>query len=266
MKQQTSTVERTERLDYAELWMRDGLAVAPQPGFFQSIDADMTRCKALIETKRRAGVRLTYTHLFVKAAALVLSRHSELHQMVSGSRRLVPGQVDIGLSVAGSIMVAPVVIIVDAAHRAIEDIAEEVIRRAPEVRTAQDEFLAMSRRWGWIAPFGWMRRFILRQLLKRLSFKRTEVGTFQVSCLAGVDQFVPFLFSTSAILGTGRVKDRPVVANGNVEIRPTVTLSCCADHKVWDGMAGAVFLAELKEVLESGLEVRSRPVANDMGD
>jgi len=254
MNKETSAVDRQERLDTAEVWMREGLKVVQQPGFFQSVDADMTRCKALIERVRAQGVHLTYTHIFVKATALVLARHPELHQMVSGSRRLWPGQVDIGLSVAGSTVVAPVVVIADAANKAIEEIANEVAVRAPEVREEQEKFLAMSRRWGWMVPFGWMRRFILRQLLKQFSFQRAGVGTFQVSCLAGVDQFAPFLFSTAAILGAGRVKDCPVAVGGQVEVRPMVALCCCADHKVWDGMAGAVFMQGLKDVLEAGLE------------
>lgn len=105
-----------------------------------------------------------------------------------------------------------------------------------------------------MASFGCMRRFILRQLLQRFFFQRAGVGTFQVSCLAGVDQFAPLLFSTAAILGIGRAKDCPVAVDGQVQVRPMVALCCRADHKVWDGMAGAVFMQGLQEVLEAGLE------------
>lgn len=239
------------KLDYAERWMRDGLSVVDAPGFFESLEVDMTRGKAVIEKLRQAGLRVTYTHLFVRAVALVLSRRPELHQLVSGRRKLSPGTVDIGLSISGSMFVAPVVVIQDAARKTLVEIATEVAEKVSGVREQQEEFLETIRKWGWLVPFGWLRRWYLRVLTKQLWFRRQGVGTFQVSCLSDVDQFVPLMFSTSAILGAGRVCDRVVASDGQPRVTPTVILSCCADHKVWDGVKAATFLVELRELLVS---------------
>ena len=248
--------DRTDRdkyvkLDYAERWMRDGLSVVDAPGFFQSLEVDMSQGKAVIGKLRQAGVQVTYTHLFVRAVALVLARRPELHQLVSGRSKLLPGTVDIGLSISGSMFVAPVLVIRDAARKTLVEIAAEVAEKAPGIREQQEKFLETIRKWGWLVPFGWLRRWYLRVLTRQLWFRRQGVGTFQVSCLPDVDQFVPLLFSTSAILGAGRVCDRVVASDGQPRVTPTVILSCCADHKVWDGVKAATFLVELREVLVS---------------
>jgi hypothetical protein len=67
-----------------------------------------------------------------------------------------------------------------------------------------------------------------------------------------VDVFAPLLFNTAAALGVGRVRDRVVALNGVPTVRPTVTLTCCLDHAVWNGMEAAQFLTGLRQVLESG--------------
>jgi len=239
------------KLDYAERWMRDGLSVVDAPGFFESVEVDMSQARAVIEKLRQTGVHVTYTHVYVRAVALVLSRRPELHQLVSGRRRLLPGTVDIGLSVSGSMFVAPVLVIRDAARKTVVEIASEVAEKVAGVREQQEKFLETIRKWGLLVPFGWLRRWYLRLLTRQLWFRRQGVGTFQVSCLPDVDQFVPFLFATSAILGAGRVCDRVIARDGQPRVAPTVILSCCVDHRVWDGVKAATFLVELRELLVS---------------
>lgn len=244
--------DKIERFDYAEIWMRDGLSVVKPGDFFQSLEVDMSHSKTLIETLRKSGVKATYTHVFVRATAMVLSKHPNLHQLISEKQRITPGQVDIGLSIAGTTVVAPVMVIENAGCKTIETIANEIIKRTPEVKKEQEQMLSSTRKWGWMIPWGWLRRWILHKLIKQPSFRRKGNGTFQVSCLTDVDQFVPFLFTTSAILGTGRVRDRVVAVKGTVEIRPTTIICCCADHKAWDGILAAKFLKKVKEIIESG--------------
>lgn len=212
----------------------------------------MSACQSAIEASRQESVKVTYTHAFVRAAALALADDEDLHQLVVGSRRWVPGRVDIGLSVSADSFVSPVVVVEDVSNKTLSQVANEITENIPQVRAEHEEFLAGSRRWGWLAPFAWLRRAILRRLVSRFSFIQSANGTFQVSCLNDVDQFVPFLFSTTAILGTGQVRDRAVVVNGEVVIRPTVYISCCADHRVWDGRRGARFINRVKSILEAG--------------
>ena len=53
-----------------------------------------------------------------------------------------------------------------------------------------------------------------------------------------------------ALVGFGRIADKPWVANGALTVMPTVTASLAADHRVSDGHRGAVFLARLRDVLQ----------------
>ncbi|MFS8542034.1 MAG: 2-oxo acid dehydrogenase subunit E2, partial [Tissierellales bacterium] len=54
-----------------------------------------------------------------------------------------------------------------------------------------------------------------------------------------------------AILGVNAIVETPVVENGNIVIKPMMTLSLTADHRIIDGALAAQFLAKLKEYLEN---------------
>src|SRR5690349_1811591 len=102
--------DKIERLDWAERWLGDGFRVIEVPGGFATLDIDMTRAGATLERLRARGLKATWNHLFVRACALALARHPDLHQLAAGARRLVPDRVDIGLSVAGTTPFAPVMV------------------------------------------------------------------------------------------------------------------------------------------------------------
>jgi pyruvate/2-oxoglutarate dehydrogenase complex dihydrolipoamide acyltransferase (E2) component len=240
-----------ESLDFAERWFADAFRVIETPGGFVALDVDMTRARALVEAARGRSVHATFNHLVVRAVALVLSRRPDLHLLVAGHRREKPSRVAIGLSVAGRSVYAPVMVIDDAAAKSTDALAEEITRRAPEVRAKEERDLASARRWGWLVPFSSWRRAILRWCFRRLWFRKALAGTFQVSCLA-IDLVVPFLFTSAAALGVGRVRDRVVVVDGAPAVRPMLTLACCIDHKAWDGARAVSFLDEVRGLLESG--------------
>ena len=53
-----------------------------------------------------------------------------------------------------------------------------------------------------------------------------------------------------ALVGFGRVTERPWVEDGKIVVRPVMTASLAADHRVSDGHRGALFLTELRELLQ----------------
>jgi pyruvate dehydrogenase E2 component (dihydrolipoamide acetyltransferase) len=53
-----------------------------------------------------------------------------------------------------------------------------------------------------------------------------------------------------ALVGFGRIAERPWAENGSLSVRPTVSASLSADHRVSDGHRGALFLAEIRELLQ----------------
>src|SRR5439155_17924343 len=80
-----------------------------------------------------------------------------------------------------------------------------------------------------------------------------EGGTFTISNLGmyGVEQFVAILNPPqAAILAVGATDERPVARNGEVVVRPMLTLTLTVDHRAVDGAPAAEFLRTLKSFLE----------------
>jgi pyruvate dehydrogenase E2 component (dihydrolipoamide acetyltransferase) len=79
-------------------------------------------------------------------------------------------------------------------------------------------------------------------------------STFTVSNFGalGLDDGVPVInYPEAAILGMGSLKPRPVVVNGDVVARPTMSLTCAFDHRIVDGAQAAAFLTELRSLIEA---------------
>ncbi len=243
---------RYESLDWAERWFADAFAVIDFPGGLALVDVDMTKSKAILARMKAKGLAATYGHIIVRAVALALARHPELHIMVAGSTRFVPGRVDIGLSVGGQTNYAPPMILEDAANKTVLALSEEITRRVPEIHAKEKKDLDWVRRWGWIIPFRFMRRAMLSFFFQKVWFRKNLAGTFQVSSLPGVDVVVPFLFNSAAVFGAGRVRDRVVAIDGAPAVRPIVTMSVCIDHKIWDGVRASVFHGTVRKILEDG--------------
>lgn len=78
-------------------------------------------------------------------------------------------------------------------------------------------------------------------------------GTFTITNLGGldVDGFTPIINPPqAAILGVGRIVDKPVARDGAVVIRPMITLSLSFDHRIVDGAPAAKFLQRVKQLVE----------------
>ncbi|OHC64203.1 MAG: branched-chain alpha-keto acid dehydrogenase subunit E2 [Rhodocyclales bacterium RIFCSPLOWO2_02_FULL_63_24] len=105
----------------------------------------------------------------------------------------------------------------------------------------------------------------LTQLMQELAdlVKRTRAGSLRSSEMNEAtitvtnlgDQGTQLVFGVItppqvALVGFGRVAERPWAENGGLKVLPVVTASLAADHRVSDGHRGALFLLELKELLQ----------------
>ena len=78
------------------------------------------------------------------------------------------------------------------------------------------------------------------------SFTVSNLGPF------GVDHFTAIINQPdSAILAVGQMKDRPVVVDGGIFVRPIMKLTISSDHRVIDGVVAAQFMGRLKEIIET---------------
>jgi 2-oxoglutarate dehydrogenase E2 component (dihydrolipoamide succinyltransferase) len=159
---------------------------------------------------------------FVKAAVAALQKYPILNASVDGNDIVYHGFIDIGIAV-GSPRGLVVPILRDADQMSIADIEKK------------------------IAEFG--------QKAKdgKISIEELTGGTFSISNggIFGSMLSTPIINPPqSAILGIHATKDRAVVENGQVVVRPMNYLAMSYDHRIIDGREAVLGLVTMKEALE----------------
>jgi pyruvate dehydrogenase E2 component (dihydrolipoyllysine-residue acetyltransferase) len=167
------------------------------------------------------GIRLTYTDLLVKEVAELLADHPLLNATLTEQGIVCPPAVHMGVAVAlEDGLIVPVVR--DAGGRPLAELARDRVDLAAKAQAGT------------------------------LTMDEVEGGTFTISNLGsfGADAFTPIVNPPQcAILGVGRIVDKPVAVDGLVQIRPTMWLSLTFDHRVVDGAPAARFLQQLGDRL-----------------
>ncbi len=220
----------------------------------------MTRATAALNALGDAGLRGTFTHILLRAAAL--ARNPRLRR-ASSTRKLTPGPTSVSRWRARrrtrpSSSCPPSI---ERQLRALVGQVEGVA--AARLKEAVD--LANMRRVGWMTPFGFFRRFVIRWLQSTFWFRRRLVGTFQVSSVPTVDAAVPLQFYSGSILSFGRVRNSVVAVDGRIETRPTLSLTICVEHVAMDSMRAAALLNAIGTILESDeLVDEARDAAHDV--
>ena len=241
-----------KNLDWADRWLRDGLELSRMPAAVKIVEIDMTRATQSIHLLRAKGHRVTFTHLIIRSAGLALARYPALNVMVAGNRRFYPAIVTIGVSVATDSFVAPVLVIAEPDSKTVIALAREIEERKERLVAEAEVLLKRLRRWGWLIPFSFARRLVLRLMARNFENRQKLSGTIQVTSLRRSDTAIALTFGSTAVLGIGRVGERVVAVNGAPTVRPTMNLTCSNDHRVWNGMAAEKFITEIKSILESG--------------
>ena len=194
------------------------------PAFQISMSADMSRAQELRArlVERHPEERPTVTDVLTKVCAVALMRHREVNALYAGDAIELHPSANVGIAVATERgLVVPVI-------RGCErlTVAEIAAARADVVARARDG---------------------------KLQAADLEGGTFTISNLGmyGVEQFIAVLNPPqAAILAVGAIEDRPVAREGEVVVRPMLTMTLTCDHRSVDGATAADFLRTVKEFLE----------------
>ncbi len=172
--------------------------------------------------EKEHGVRLGFMSFFVKAAVHALRRFPIVNASVDGADIIYHGYYDIGMAVASP-----------------RGLVVPIIRNADQMTLAEIEKK--------IADFG------KRAQEGRLGIEELTGGTFSISNggVFGSMLSTPIINPPqSAILGVHATRERPVVENGQIVIRPMNYLALSYDHRIIDGREAVLSLIAIKEALE----------------
>lgn len=168
------------------------------------------------------GVRLGFMAFFVKAAVAALQKFPILNASVDGNDIVYHGYIDIGVAV-GSPRGLVVPILRNADQMSFADIEKKIAELGEKAKDG------------------------------KLSMEDLAGGTFSISNggVFGSMLSTPIINPPqSAILGIHATKDRPVVENGQIVIRPINYLALSYDHRIIDGREAVLGLVAMKDALE----------------
>jgi 2-oxoglutarate dehydrogenase E2 component (dihydrolipoamide succinyltransferase) len=172
--------------------------------------------------EKEHGVRLGFMSFFVKASVHALRKFPVVNASIDGNDIVYHGYYDIGIAVASPRgLVVPILRNVD--QMSLADIEKQ------------------------IADFG------KRAQEGKLGIEELTGGTFSISNggVFGSMLSTPIINPPqSAILGIHATKDRPVVENGQIVIRPMNYLALSYDHRIIDGREAVLSLVAIKDALE----------------
>ncbi|KAF7600362.1 MAG: dihydrolipoyllysine-residue succinyltransferase [Candidatus Dactylopiibacterium carminicum] len=172
--------------------------------------------------EKEHGIKLGFMSFFVKAAVAALKKYPVLNASVDGNDIVYHGYFDIGIAVGSP-----------------RGLVVPILRNADQMSIAQIEKK--------IAEFG------AKAKDGKLSLEELTGGTFSISNggVFGSMLSTPIINPPqSAILGIHATKDRPVVENGQIVIRPINYLAMSYDHRIIDGREAVLGLVTMKEALE----------------
>lgn len=180
------------------------------------------RAKYKEKFEKEHGVKLGFMSFFVKAAVAALKKFPVVNASVDGKDIVYHGYFDIGIAI-GSPRGLVVPILRDADQMSIAEIEKAIVDYAVK---AKDGKIAIEDLTGG-------------------TFSITNGGTF------GSMMSTPIINPPqSAILGMHATKERAVVENGQVVVRPMMYLALSYDHRIIDGREAVLTLVTIKELLE----------------
>ena len=172
--------------------------------------------------EKEHGVKLGFMSFFVKAAVHALRKYPVVNASVDGTDIVYHGYYDVGIAVGSE-----------------RGLVVPILRNADQMTIAQIE--------AQIADFG------RRAKDGKITLEELTGGTFSISNggVFGSMLSTPIINPPqSAILGVHATKERAVVENGQIVIRPMNYLALSYDHRIIDGREAVLSLVAMKEALE----------------
>jgi len=186
------------------------------------------RQKLLKTAEKKHGIRVTITDFMLKITAEAIRQHPVINtRWVEGEGILFQDDINIGMAMAVKAgLVVPVIKQTD--KKSIIDIGKDRVDLIDKGRNG------------------------------KLGPAQMTGGTFTLSAMGmfGTDIFTAIINQPeNAILGVGTIKDKPVVVDGQIVIRPMMNLALTYDHRTIDGANAGRFMQTLKQYMEDPMMI-----------
>lgn len=219
---------------------------------YGTLDIDVTDAKRFLDEKRGSGVKITMTHL----ATVVLARAvafdvPEMNCFIRRGAVVGRTRIDVTVPVAiGGGEGVSAVLVKDAHARTVTSIAEEIRegaidnRAGTESKVMHNKYLLNRIPWPFRRPVFRFLKWITVDMgikIDSLGLSADSFGSFVVSDIGsfglntGMTSLMPAA-KVPAVIVLGKIEDKPVVRNGQIEIRTMLPLTGTFDHRIVDGL------------------------------
>jgi len=186
------------------------------------------RQKLLKTAEKKHGLRVTITDFMLKITAAAIRQHPVINtRWAEGQGIIYQDDINVGMAMAIKAgLVVPVIRTTD--KKSIIEIAKDRVDLIDKGRNG------------------------------KLGPDQMTGGTFTLSAMGmfGTDTFTAIINQPeNAILGVGTIKDRAVVVDKQIVIRPMMNLALTYDHRTIDGAAAGQFMQTLKEYMEDPMMI-----------
>ena len=196
------------------------------PHFYVTADVDMTKAMAMRQDVNQAipaESRVSVNDLVIKACAIALQRYPKFNSTFRGDHLQMNPRINIGIAIALE------------AGLIVPGISGCEAKSLVETAAASRDLIAR-------ANSGTLRN----EEYSGTTFSISNLGMFDV------DSFAAIIFPPhAAVLAVGTVKEQAVVREGQLAVGQIMKATLSVDHRVADGAEAAVFLMEVKKLLEN---------------
>ena len=201
----------------------------PVPTFFLTAEFDVSRAAEMRTQLAEMGdqYKASFNDIVIKAVALALAEHPEVNAHWLNDKIRHFNRIHVAMAVAVEDgLITPVLF--DADRLSLWEIsarARDLARRARDRKLMPEEYTGST-------------------------FSVSNLGMF------GIDQFTAIINPPEAgILAIGGVEEKPVVVNGQLEVRQRMRVTMSCDHRAVDGATGAKFLQTVRRYIENPLSL-----------
>ncbi len=198
------------------------------PHFFVTFEANMGKAMAFRnEANANSTTKISFNDIMIKAVAMALRQHPKANSSWLGDKIRYNHHIHIGMAVGmDEGLVVPVIKFAD--QKTLSQLAVEAKSWVEKAKTKK------------IAPAD----------MSGNTFTISNMGMFDV------ENFTAIINPPDAcILAVGKIKETPIVENGEIKVGHVMKMTLSSDHRVVDGSIASAFLKSLKDNLENPMKM-----------